>query len=229
MKIIDVLLKVAGKENFKIDSEVSNKYIFYLAKNYGIMMIRGKLLSLGNKDISHKIFVGKKVKFIEKKKVKVGSNTKIHSGTKIDALSKDGVLIGNNVVIGKDSIIECTGSIRQVGKGLKIGNNTSFGNECFFGAAGGIEIGNDVIGGQLIRFHSENHNFKSHDKLIREQGVVHKGIKVGNNCWIGSGVVFLDGSGIGDGCVVAANSVVTKQFGNNIIIGGTPARVLKER
>jgi len=44
---------------------------------------------------------------------------------------------------------------------------------------GAITIGNDVIAGQNVRFHSENHNYDDADKLIREQGVNRKGISVG--------------------------------------------------
>lgn len=58
-----------------------------------------------------------------------------------------GVLLGNNVVIGRNTRIECTGSIQHLGVGVKIGNRTTFGNDCFFGAAGRIEIGDDVVAG----------------------------------------------------------------------------------
>ena len=98
-----------------------------------------------------------------------------------------------------------------------------------FGAAGGIEIGDDVVAGQFIRFHSENHNYNDSTKLIREQGVSHKGIKIGNNCWIGAGVVFLDGAELGDGCVVGANAVVTKKFHDNVVIAGIPAKIVMNR
>lgn len=131
--------------------------------------------------------------------------------------------------IGDYSQIIGTGSIKNMGKGLRIGKNSSFSEFCLFGAAGGITIGNDVIAGQNVRFHSENHNYDDADKLIREQGVNRKGISVGNNCWIGAGAVFLDGSSIGSGCIVAANSVVTKHFPDNVIIGGVPAKILKKK
>ncbi len=98
-----------------------------------------------------------------------------------------------------------------------------------FGAAGGIEIGDDVVAGQYIRFHSENHNYRDTMKLIREQGVTHKGIKIGNNCWIGAGAIFLDGAELGDGCVVGANAVVTKKFPANVVIVGVPAKKVAVR
>ena len=64
--------------------------------------------------------------------------------------------------------------------------------------------------------------------MIREQGVTSKGIKIGNNVWIGAKATFLDGAIIGNNCVVAAGAVVNGIFPNNVIIGGVPAKILKE-
>ena len=138
-------------------------------------------------------------------------------------------MLGNYVVLGRNTRIESTGGLQSVGKGVKIGDRSTFGNDCFFGAAGGVEIGDDVVAGQYIRFHSENHSYDDTDVLIKDQGVTHEGIRIGNNCWIGSGAVFLDGSELGDGCVVAANAVVTKKFPANSVIGGVPAKMIKKR
>lgn len=223
------LLKVAGKDDFQLDNRIGIGYLLFICWKYSWMMLRGKLISFTGKDISSNIFIGRHVQLIERKYLKIGLKTKIHDRVKIDALSTDGVSIGDNVVLGHDSVIECTGSLSHIGKGVRIGNRTSFGSNCFLGAAGGIEIGEDVLAGQFVRFHSENHRYDNLNMLIREQGVTHKGIKIGNNCWIGSGVVFLDGSEIGDGCVVAANAVVGKKFPGNCVIGGVPAKVIKKR
>ena len=229
MKLIDLLLKIAGKESFEIDKRISKKYLISCCLKYGMMIFRGRIFSACFPLIDHSVFVGKKVKVIEKRQLSVGTKSKIHEGVYIDALSTDGVHLGSNVVLGRNTRIECTGTISSLGKGISIGEHTTFGNDCFFGAAGGIIIGNDVIGGQYVRFHSENHNYRDHSKLIREQGVSRKGIRIGNNCWIGAGAVFLDGAELGNGCVVAANAVVTKKFADNSIVGGVPAKLIKER
>ena len=224
-----MLLKIAGKDNFQLDSNIDTEYILRQCWKYGWMMIRGKIFSFGHKKIAKNVFIGKKVKVIERKQLTLGQKTKLQEGVYIDALSQDGVSIGDGVVIGRNTRIECTGGLQSIGKGVRIGSRTTFGNDCMFGAAGGIEIGDDVVAGQFIRFHSENHNFDDTTKLIREQGVTHKGIKIGNNCWIGAGVVFLDGAELGDGCVIGANTVVTKKFPSNVVIAGIPAKILKER
>lgn len=229
MSIIDRLLKFAGKDNFQLDSTIGVGYILRQCWKYGWMMVRGRFFSIGYNQIANSVFIGKKVKVIEKKHLAIGEKTKLQDGVYIDALSREGVFIGENVVISRNTRIECTGGLQSVGKGVKIGNRTTFGNDCTFGAAGGIEIGDDVVAGQFIRFHSENHNFNDKTKLIREQGVTHKGIKIGNNCWIGAGAVFLDGAELGSGCVVGANAVITKKFPSDVVIAGIPAKVISYR
>lgn len=229
MKLTHILLKLAGKDDFALDARIGLGYIVRICWKYGWMLVRGILRSFGSKHIARNIFVGKHVVLYEKRYISIGPKTKLHDGVKIDALSTDGVSIGANCVIGVNSSIECTGSLSAVGRGVSIGDRTTFGSNCYFGAAGGISIGDDVVAGQYVRFHSENHNYMDMNKLIREQGVTHQGIKIGNNCWIGAGAVFLDGAELGNGCVVAANAVVTKKFAANAVIAGVPAKVLRYR
>ena len=78
-----------------------------------------------------------------------------------------------------------------------------------------------------INIHSENHNFANTTKLIREQGVTSKGISIGNNVWVGAKVTFLDGCVVGNNCVVAAGAVVNGVFPDNCVIGGVPAKIIK--
>lgn len=64
---------------------------------------------------------------------------------------------------------------------------------------------------------------------IREQGVTREGIIIEDDCWLGSGVKVLDGVTIGKGCVIGANSVVTKDIPPYSVAVGAPARVIKKR
>ncbi len=64
---------------------------------------------------------------------------------------------------------------------------------------------------------------------IREQGLTRKGIRVGKGCWIGAKVTLLDGSEVGDYCVVAAGAVVKDIFPSNCVIGGIPARIIRQK
>lgn len=193
-----------------------------------IKLIRGNLKFLFVKKNSYKILVGKHTKIKNKNRIHFKGKIGINDYVEINGLAQKDIYLGDNITIGNYTIMRGSNTIDKLGKGIKIGDNFSCGDFCFFGSAGGIEIGNDVIMGQNVRFHAQSHNYKGKD-LIRCQGVTSKGIKIGNNCWIGSGVVFLDGITIGDGCVIGSNTVVTKSFPDNCVIVGCPGKKIKDR
>lgn len=229
IKILEYFIRKIKGDNFQIDREISIGYLINKIFSMIINLIRGNIKTIFIHKKSNIIFIGQGTKLIERKKLYFGSGINIGENVVVDALSKNGVSIGNNARIGDYSRILCTGTLKNVGKGITIGNNFGCGENCFFGCAGGIEIGNDVIMGQNVRFHSENHNFTDTDILIRLQGVTNKGIKIGDNCWIGSGVVFLDGVQVGNGCVIGANTLVNKDIPDNVVVGGIPAKIIGYR
>lgn len=214
------LLNKAGK-NYKLDPLIPSGL---LVSN---LMQRFSMLFSGYFWLYKKVFLGKGCNITNKRNIQFGTNVTIENHVTIDGYSKNKIVLGNNVKIGAYSLISCTSHLSKYGEGLFIGNNSAFGRYTEFGAAGGIQIGNDVIGGSYISFHSENHVFDDSSKLIREQGVTSKGIKIGNNVWIGAKVTFLDGSIIGNNCVVAAGAVVNGIFPDNVVLGGVPAKIIK--
>ena len=161
--------------------------------------------------------------------IQTSNNLSIDRKCHIDALSTNGIVFGCNVSIGKYTTIECTGSLKALGYGLKVGNSVGLGTHGFFGCAGGVEIGDDTIFGNFVSLHSENHNYHDKNIPIRLQGVTRKGIKIGKDCWIGSKATILDGSIIGDGCIVAAGAVVRGVIPPYSIVGGVPAKIIKSR
>lgn len=223
-----VIKKVTGKKEFILSKDVPLTYIIHFGSRFLIGLLRGKIKGIGITKGS-KLFIGARVKIYCKNKLNFGDNVRIEDSVFINGLSKNGIVLGNRVKIGRGSEINCSGSLANLGKGISIGDNSSFAENTYFGAAGGISIGGDVISGQNVRFHSENHNYQNSNVLIRLQGVNQKGIVVGNNVWIGSGVVFLDGSRIGDGCVIAANTVVKGEYSDNSVIAGVPSKFIKYR
>ena len=206
----------------KIDKFVLIKFYFLRL----LMLIRGFFKSFFIKK-KGKVFLGKKVILRNKKFIKIDGSIRIGDYTELDGYSIGGIEIGKDSKIGKFVIMRASSNYYNPGKGIKIGDNFSIGDYSFFGAHGGIEIGNDVIMGQSIRFHAQNHYFDK-DELIRLQGEHSKGIKIGNNCWIGSGVVFLDGVTVGDNVVIGANSLVCKDIPSNTLSVGSPAKVIKK-
>ncbi len=177
-----------------------------------------------------KVYIKHSVKLKCKHKIAFGKNLRIDRYAYIDALSTNGISIGDNVSIGMHTVVVCTGTLfGPLGKGLIIGNNVGLGSHGIWGCAGGVEIGNDTIMGNYVTVHSENHNFDKLNIPIRDQGVCHKGIKIGKGCWIGAKSTILDGAVIGDGVVVAAGSVVRGIIPSNCVIGGVPAKIIKHR
>ena len=67
MRIVDKLMKVAGKDDFHMDERISMGYIVRLCWKYGWMVLRGKRFRLGYSKIARSIFVGKKVRALEKR------------------------------------------------------------------------------------------------------------------------------------------------------------------
>jgi acetyltransferase-like isoleucine patch superfamily enzyme len=95
-------------------------------------------------------------------------------------------------------------------------------NGCYIQGINGISIGDNTIFASGVKIISANHNkidYKIHD--------FSPPIIIGENCWLGANSVILPGVQIGNNVIVAAGSVVTKSFDSNLIIGGVPAKLLK--
>lgn len=228
IKFISMLISKVKGQNFYVDTNVTFSDILVICLQRTFMIFLGSLKCIRVKK-QGLIFVGKSVKLVCKRKMVFGKGVTLHRNVEINALSKNGVKLGRNASIGAYSIIKCTGTLKKIGVGIEIGDNFGCGEYSFFGAAGGIKIGNNVIMGQNVRFHSENHVFSRCDIPIREQGVSNKGIVVNDDCWVGSGVVFLDGVEVGKGCVVGANTLVNKDIPEYSIAVGNPVRIIKNR
>lgn len=94
---------------------------------------------------------------------------------------------------------------------------------CYIQANGKIEIGLNLRYGPNVHFISANHDLCDYAIHAKSEK-----IKIGDNCWIGSGSIVLSGAVLGNHVVVAAGSVVNKKFPNNVLIGGVPAKIIKE-
>ena len=224
-----IIRKLKNDPHYTIDPAVPTTALVTVLKERGFAYLRGMLRTPWLGSSSGPVFVGRRVQILNSRSLHLGRSVTFEDDVKIDALSKHGVHIGNNVSIGRFSVIECTGVLTHLGEGFWIGDNSNLGDYNFVGAAGGVRIGRNVLIGQGVRFHSENHVFARTDIPIKAQGVTNEGIMVEDDVWLGSGVIVLDGVTIGRGAVVAAGSVVTKDVPPFAIVGGVPARVLRFR
>lgn len=229
-KLIGVIAKKIKGRDYELDPYLPLSALFSTGARRSIALVR--CIFFGVKfsfDIRKLVFVGPNVRLRNRKFIEFGGGVTLGEGAVIDGLSIQGVKIANGVNIGPYTIIEGTGIISSVGLGCSVGQNSGIGAFSFIGAAGGVFIGDDVIMGQRVSFHSENHLFDRTDLPIRLQGVSRQGISIGNDCWVGANVVFLDGAKVGSGSVVAAGAVVRGEFPKNSVIGGVPARLIRQR
>lgn len=217
---------IKGKR-YTLSHDIPFMYLTKIVFRRMIMLIRGKLTFCSKAGY---FFRGVNVKLYCKSKIKLGKGVTIERGCFLDALSSEGIVIGDNSSIGKNTAIECTGSLKNLGKGIVVGSGAGLGASNFFGCAGGITIGDNTIIGNFVSFHSENHVFSSRKEFIKDQGVTHEGIHIGNDCWIGAKVTVLDGVTVEQGCIIAAGALLKrgtyKAYG---IYGGVPAKLLKYR
>jgi acetyltransferase-like isoleucine patch superfamily enzyme len=228
-KLIESIVgRMKGEHGYKLDPGYSSRQLLTIIYNRGRQYLRGWWLK---RWISAEgaVFAGKQVRIEHGYLVKAGRSLILEDGVSIQALSRNGVVLGNRVTIAKGAILTCTGVIAEMGTGIVIGDHSAVGAQSFLGGQGGIHIGSDVIMGPQVRIFSENHNYHDATRLIRLQGQSRKGVRIGNNCWLGAGVTILDGVSIGNGCVVAAGSVVTQSVPDNSVVMGVPARVTKSR
>lgn len=225
IKLLNKILSGIKGESFYIDTRVPPGYI--------IKMILLQMVSLCWGIVRFRrfksVFVNPSATIKCPSLVRCGKNFRVGRRSYVDALSREGLVCGDNVSIGNYTNLEITGSLKCLGKGIRLGNNVSLGTYGNYGGAGGVEIGDDTIIGSYVSVHPENHNYDNPLVPIRLQGVNHKGIKIGKDCWIGAKATILDGAVIGNGCIVAAGAVVRGSFPDNVIIGGVPAKILKER
>jgi len=225
--IVEKIIQLRNPD-FRIDDSLNSGAIFQLVWIQFWSIIRGLRVLFFFKNPKG-MLLGKRVSFFNPSKIKWGKFLRLGNDVFVSALSKHGIEFGNTVSIGAFSRIIVSTSFNNIGESIKIGNNVGIGEFAYLGGSGGLEIGDECIVGQYLSCHPENHNYENLDLSIRNQGVNRKGIIIGKNCWIGSKVTILDGVKIGNGCILAAGSVVTKSFPDNSIIGGIPAKLLKMR
>ncbi len=106
-----------------------------------------------------------------------------------------------------------------------IGNNLATNNNIFIVSSGMITIGDDCLIGQNVTIMDfEAHGIPANQR--RKVGEIGF-IEIKNNVWVGNNVTILKNSIIGNNVIVATGAVVSGNFPDNVIIGGVPAKIIK--
>lgn len=114
-------------------------------------------------------------------------------------------------------------------KHISIGKHVSFNVGVFISASNKIEIGDNCLIGAYTVFRDTNHGYANRSRPIRYQENVKGEIFLGNDVWVGSNCTILKGAKIGEGSIIAAHSLVSKEIPPYEVWGGVPAKFLKVR
>jgi acetyltransferase-like isoleucine patch superfamily enzyme len=153
--------------------------------------------------LGRKVYIDRNVKLMRfKKNISIGDYSVIKEGTRICPCNSSAI--------------------------VKIGKRTTIGYHNFIFSSEAIEIGDDCLIAPFVYMVDSNHQFKKNLK-INQQPNEAAPIKIGNDVWIASNVTILKGVTIGDGAIIATNSVVNKDVPPYAIFGGSPAKKIGER
>ncbi len=126
-------------------------------------------------------------------------------------------LIENNTSIFMRGYFDCA-------KGLTIGKNTVINSKCRLDSRGGLVIGDNVSISEEVIILTADHDMDSPNFEGRNKNVI-----IDDYVWIGTRAMILPGVSIGKGAVIAAGSVVTKNVNEFEVVGGIPAKFIKNR
>lgn len=110
------------------------------------------------------------------------------------------------------------------GLNIIVGKNVFINSGCCFQDQGGIEIGDNALIGQQVVIATLNHDLNPQNRA----NMTALPVKIGNGVWIGAHATILAGVTVGDGAVIAAGAVVTKDVPPNTVVGGVPARKIND-
>jgi acetyltransferase-like isoleucine patch superfamily enzyme len=153
----------------------------------------------------------------------IGRGVKFNGWVRFEKPCKD-IRIGDHSTVG----IGCYFLADQDGS-IHIGEDVVVNDHCYLTSCYAIRIGAHTRIAEFVSIRDYDHDFSKTDIPIGEQGVRGGPIEIGEDCWIGRGVMITGNVKIGRGCVIGANAVVTRDVPDYSIAVGVPARVIRDR
>ena len=180
-------------------------------------------------ELSKRTFLKRLFGFAERKYLEHFSGSKkIDRTVRISKTSKIKTVAGGSISIGKFSVVQDYAMILSYGGKIQIGDFCTINPFCILYGHGGLRIGNGVRIAASTIIVPANHKFDDLDKFIFQQDETKLGIVIEDDVWIGAGSKILDGVHIGQGSVIGAGSVVTKNIENFTVAAGNPAKTIRK-
>ena len=112
---------------------------------------------------------------------------------------------------------------------LRVGDKAVFGKDNVVNCYLDVEVGEAALVADWVYVCDFDHVTEHLDVPVKDQGIVKSPVRIGPDTWVGTKVTVTRGVQVGRGAVLAANSVVTRDVPDHAVVGGVPARVLKDR
>lgn len=136
-------------------------------------------------------------------------------------LKRRGWVLSDNVMISIHGV-------KKIGGRIYCADNVNINAECMLIASSDITIGkNSTLAYRTLLTTNANPN-APYNELCKIYPPIHKEIRIGDNVWVGAGVIVLPGCRIGNNSVIAAGSVVCSDIPDNCMAAGVPAKVKKQ-
>ncbi|MUG98807.1 acyltransferase [Scytonema sp. UIC 10036] len=176
--------------------------------------------------IGSSVYIQEGVEFIGTSAIEIGNGVHILKGARLDAgrYHNNKLFLADRVAIERNVNIGCLDNTV-----IHIGSDTFLGPNVSIAGPGNIKIGKRCLISSLTKIYANDRELCDRIEPIKYQGISRQGITIENDCWLGHSVTVLDGVTIGEGSVVAAGAVVTKDIPPNSVAVGVPAQVIKCR
>jgi acetyltransferase-like isoleucine patch superfamily enzyme len=156
----------------------------------------------------------------------IGENSKLIMPMRLKNVRN--VFIGDNVIINKYAFIITVPMPDAAVPRVVIDSGSIIGHFNHIASINSVYIGKNVLSADKVYISDHNHQYADIRQPVMEQGAYSNGVvHIGDGSWIGENVCIVSAT-IGRNCVVAANSVVTKDIPDYCVAAGIPARVIKQ-
>lgn len=191
------------------------------------MVLRSKLYPLILGSVGKNVIFGKNIVFRHPRKIHIGDNSFIDDNCMLDAkgTTNSGITLGQGVFLGRNTILNCKDG------DIELRDHVNLGYNCVIFSSGQVVLEDYAL---LAAFcyivGGGEYDLEYTGKPIALQPVPsEKGIVLGANCWLGAGVLVLDGSTIGHDSAIGASSLVNGEIPPFSVAVGVPAKVRKTR
>ena len=171
--------------------------------------------------------------------IRIASRIQFRGNNNVVIIDKGAALLNCTIrITGNDCIVFLNKNCYVTEVEIFVENNNcmvEIGNKTFIGRQTHIACTEDnsqiIIGGEgMISSYCQIRTGDSHSILDLDGNRINSAasVRIGQHCWLGEGCKVLKGVILGDNCIVSTGAIVTKSYGSNVLIGGVPAKIVKE-